>query len=561
MSQTADTMIIDANNTEGNELPFEEQNPLIPSENPSENVEEAKKEEKKENAAYKTYLKEIESETDVEAKLRITIAFMENSISQAGTPNFKNFWEGRKNCLALFKENIPQAVRSQYWAKYIELSEEANRLKTILDEQSAFAVEQIEIAIKALEEEVGQIPQIIERSANIDLSLSTTIKHKQKFYNDIQKEINVLNVHASRINALRKELIKTDMRIRQKNKFFQRLSSLGDKVFPRRKELIKEISHQFTVDVEEFIEKNFSGDVPRALFVCREEIKGLQSMAKILTLNTQSFTETRTHLSECWDKIKKVEKERKKERAVQREGFKKNHDAILALIQGFNQAFEAGSLTIAQANQKIEDIVSEMRKQELGKEELADLRNNLNHSRKLVLDKVKAEEQNRLNIEQEKERQKKEKLQSLKKEIETLFSRVETMTAEQIAGERDDLLNRIETGAFLRAEKQELERQMKPFKDIINDKREEQVLNLSANEKETLNQLKQILKERKERRQEVKNQLEIYRKAAGASGLDFEQAMNYHAQVNEEKDRLDKMNLGVKEIEDKIRELEQGLKE
>ena len=55
--------------------------------------------------------------------------FTRIALSQPGMPRFKDFWEGRRLCLPLFKENLTPKVRSQLWAEYIELSSEARRFK------------------------------------------------------------------------------------------------------------------------------------------------------------------------------------------------------------------------------------------------------------------------------------------------------------------------------------------------------------------------------------------------------------------------------------------------
>ncbi len=83
---------------------------------------------------------------------------------------------------------------------------------------------------------------------------------------------------------------------------------------------------------------------------------------------------------------------------------------------------------------------------------------------------------------------------------------------------------------------------------------------LSDDDRHALQQLKNILNQRKERRQEIKEQLEVLRKGAGSSSLDFEKAMSYTTQINEERERLEKANQGIAEIEDKIVELRSKLK-
>src|SRR5207249_5477090 len=86
----------------------------------------------------------------------------------------------------------------------------------------------------------------------------STIDAHYEIYDRLQRSLELFNVCATRINGLRKELVKTEMRIRDKNKFFHRLSKLGDLVFPQRKALINEVSARFIEDVEKFITNSFN---------------------------------------------------------------------------------------------------------------------------------------------------------------------------------------------------------------------------------------------------------------------------------------------------------------
>ncbi|WP_068470175.1 hypothetical protein [Candidatus Protochlamydia phocaeensis] len=523
-----------------------------------------KKKEHKEahTAQFEAFLKIFNEQADAEAKLQMAIDFMESALAQGGTPHFRSFWEARRLCLPLFKENISPAVRSQLWQKYSELSKEARRLKEILDEQSAFAVEQIEIAIQALEKDIHQYDEQVEKESLPDhLVFPQALKEKHALYENLQKQLNVLNVQASRINALRKELLKTEMRVRQKNKFFQRLSSAGDAVFPKRKELIKQISHQFVEDVDQFISSYFSNEASNeSLYTLREEIKALQGLAKVLTLNTNSFTQTRMRLSECWDKIKVEEKERKKERAQQKVVFKQNAELIRQQIQAAKDALEKENLPTTDAHKKIEDIVSLMRKTDLGREELKKLREELGELRAILQERTKSEEEARQQQENERMRQKKEKYKMLRDQADKLVRQSDTFEADQLIAERDQLLAQIQETNLTKNEKNELERILKSLKDIIAEKQEKALMDISEDERHALQQLQDILKQRKERRQEIKNQLEIYRKAAGSSSLDFERAMSFTDQINEEKERLEKANQGIREIEKKIADLQSKLK-
>ena len=499
----------------------------------------------------------MEKLPDSETKLQFAVDFMEASLAEGTSPHFKSFWEARNICLQLFKENISPGLRALLWSKYSDLSKEARRLKDILDEQSAFAVEQIEIAIKALEDEITAFVEGSHQLAHVDFSIeSVALQQHIADYSRLQGELNLLNTQASRINAMRKELIRTEMRVRQKNKFFQRLSAAGDKVFPKRKELIKDVSKLFVEDVDAFIASNFSEDsFTGALFVLREEIKMLQNMAKMLTLNTHSFTHTRMCLSKCWDKIKNEDKERKKERNQLREEFKQNFDTAMEKLNAFRQIYETSELSSAEATKQLDLVVAEVRSLEHGRDELHKLRETVQEFRKPITEKIKAQEQARVDQENEKELKRRQKITDIKQEIEQLKKDAESLDAESLEAKRSGILESIESLAISKLERQEMERQLRPLRDLISEKKESSLLSMSEDDRQSLQQLREVLKQRKERRQEIKAQIDVLRKAAGSSGLDFEQAINANNQIAVEKERLEKINQGVEEVEQKIAKL------
>jgi hypothetical protein len=506
---------------------------------------------------YEQFLSELEKIADHESKLQFIIDFMEASLAQGGTPHFKNFWEARNLCLQLFKENIAPAVRMILWAKYNDLSKEARRLKEILDEQSAFAVEQIEIAVKALEDDITNFDEHLDKMAKIDFQVSSLALEKSlSVYERLQRELNLLNTQASRINAMRKELIRTEMRVRQKNKFFQRLSAAGDKVFPRRKDLIKEVSQNFIADVDAFINDHFTREnFDDSLFALREEIKTLQNMAKILTLNTHSFTHTRMRLSECWDRIKAEDKERKKERAQLKSAFKQNFDDAMQKLQEYKQNYETQHPSISDATKQLDALVNEIRNMEHGRDEIRLLKAEVQALRKPIQEKIHAQESERQSQDQEREKQRRQKILDLKFQVEELVKNSMALDADDIEAKRNVIVDLISSSNMGKAEKQEIERQLKPLRDLISEKKESSLLTLSDDDRQSLQQLKEVLKQRKERRQEIKTQIDALRKSSGSSGLDFEQAMNFNAQVEAEKERLEKINQGIQEIEQKIAQL------
>ncbi len=507
---------------------------------------------------WQQFMSEFEKQESIEQKLQFVIDFMEKALSQTGSPHFRSFWDARTLSLTLFKENMAPAVRTVLWNKYTDLSKEARRLKEIFDEQSSFAAEQIEIAVKALEEEIAAFDQQLEKfsSPPLDLAGTTLAPHANRYF-QLQRELDLLNTQATRVNALRKELIKTEMRVRFKNKFFQRLSAIGDSVFPRRKEQIKVLSQLFIDDIDAFIKNHFSSETIReSLFALRDEIKFLQNIAKTLTLNTNAFTHTRMRLSECWDKIKGEEKERKKEWTEQKAQHKQNCELVQEKIDAYKAAQGAEELGLDALFKQLDEIAEYMRSVSLGREDVVSLKTQIHDLRREIQEKLDAAENARQQQSQDRDRKRREKVAELQNEIKELIQKAPQCDYDAFVAARDELVVKIGAAAVMKNERAELERQMKPFRDLIASKKESALMDMPQHDREALGQLKDLLKERKTRRQEIKEQLEQYRRASGSSGLGFEQAMEYNALIASEKETLEKINQGIEEIEDKIAELE-----
>jgi hypothetical protein len=507
---------------------------------------------------FSDFMRQFQEEATPEGKIRLGIDFMRTALSNSGTPRFKDFWEGRRACLPLFKRNISLKVRSQLWSLYVELSAEAKRLKEILDEQSAFAIEQIELAIQAVERDLEHYELTLSQTQEVPLPFEgVSLKNKAEIYNAIHKELLLLNALAAHVSAMRKEVVKTEMRIRIKNKLLGRLSLCGDKIFPKRKELIKEISKQFISDVDEFIASHFQDEefhqVP--LYALREEIKQLQSLAKVLTLNTHAFTETRLKLSGCWDKIKNREKERKKQAQHKRQTFKQHYDLVMEKIKPFAEACAAG-ISIDECNKLSNEILDFMRSVELGRDEVRALKDEIHKAKRGPLERSREVELERQRKEKEVESLRREKINALKNELNTLIAQAEGIEVEVLIDRRDQILKQFEEFAFSKAEKQIVDRLFKQLKDMIDDKKERMLLALSEDDLKALDQLKAALEERKQRRYEIKNQLEQYRKLLGGSGFDFEKAMMYREMIEAEKALIEKVNASIEEIEARIDEIE-----
>lgn len=531
----------------------------IPSETDSSEAaaESSPRISREESPLFKEFAEKLALFSTPEERIAFGLQFMRSSISQEGSPRFREFWEGRRLILPFFKENLNPAIRSNLWNEYVELTVEARRLKEILEEQSSFAMEQIDLAIQAIESDVAGFEELLKTSGEISFSdRSETIQKKADVYGQIQRELNLLNTLASRLNSLRKEIIKTDMRIRFKTKFFKRLSELGDHIFPKRKELIEAISSEFEKDVNQFVTNHFDGDevVGAPYFAIREEIKALQSMAKVFTLNSGVFTRTRLKLSECWDKVKVLEKEHKKEIFERRQASSEQREGIQAKIDALKQT--CAEMPIQDLNREIDAISNEMRGIQLQRDDVRYLREELFKLREPHLAAQEQKAKELLEAEKEKLRVKREQISALKERISNLIKEGESMELVALQNDFSEIESELAKVEVSKMEKQQLERSLRPLKDLVADKKEHSLLNLSEDDKKALDNFKLALQQRKERRQEIKDQLEVYRKALGGSNLDFEKAMHYQELVEQEKERLEKANAAIEEIEQKIAELE-----
>ncbi|MFY7842944.1 MAG: hypothetical protein ACOVOR_02905 [Rhabdochlamydiaceae bacterium] len=501
---------------------------------------------------FQRFIVDLEKIHDAEMKLRFCLDFMRESLSQQGHPRFDDFWNSKKCAFNLFKEPLNAKSRSLFWSEYVELSSEAKALKQILDEQAAFAAEQIELAISALENDINIYANFEAISHLFEVPSSLFFKEGQKkFYDETQSKLNFLNALASRINALRKEVGKVGMKIRHKVKLFDRLSLLGDRVFPSRKELIKLLSDQFAQDIQFFLDTQL-GSSKLDLLNLKDEIKLLQSVAKQLTLNTNAFNTTRVKLSSAWDALKELNKERKKEWLQKRSLFKDNHDVVMNQIQELAALCQVATVCMEEANQKADAIFNSMKALALGKEEVRSLKQALHEARQPIYDRQQELDKIEKIKQQELEKQKREKVDSFKTRLIQTVAAFESLTLEELTHAYTLFSTELAQLPVPKSEKMLMERSLKEIKDLIGEKKSLFLMNLSQDQLSNLENLKLLLEERKQDRQEIKEQIEIYRKALGGSGFDFERAMMYRELIETEKGRLEKANRSVEEIEEKI---------
>lgn len=501
-------------------------------------------------------IQEIEQLENPDEKLKKTIELMELSIAQKGKPHFKVFWEAREQCLKLFKENVTPAVRAVFWEKYRDLTQQARSLKEHFEEESAFAIEQIEKAVDAIEHGLKELPELILTTSLSDFPNSChAIADHLNDYIDIQKELNYLNAHASRINSLRKELISTKMRIRKKNKFFERLSGLGNQVFPRRKSLVEEMSNLFLDDIDVFIQRYFTPlSTEKSPHVYREEIKALQAVAKHLNLNSKVFSQTRLKLSECWDKLKELDKERKKQFEEKKEIFNVNADTIREKLKEYTEKYSTGDFSTHDAQEEMDEIFKAMRDVELGRDHVKALRDEITFAKQPLLDKLKEDEKKRHQVELQKEEQRQSNIKAVEEKTAELLKNCDKTDATALFDQLCSIEKAIDGLNLPEFEKKTMLSSLIEIENVAFEK-EENDFSLPDDPKKAKKTLQDRLQVKMQRRVLIKDKLTEYRKACGGSCLDFEQSLHYNQQLNAEKVRFERINNEIRALESQLAKL------
>jgi len=539
--------------------------------------------------------------SEEEARVAIQQGFegMRVALARVPHPDFKKFWEVRTAAVPLLKLITDSKERSLFWDEVARLSLEAKRSKEHLEQASAFAVEQIRLAVDAIDKDLQRFDELVALIPEAaELKQCQFLKEHAEFYLKAQRELKLLTGLASKLQGLRKEVLATEMRMRDKVKFLERLSKLGDLLFPRRKELLKSVSERFLTDIGAFAEKFFpAGQMAQSahLGAVREGIQQLQQVAKMLALAPQAFGESRTLLSGCWEQLKKREKERKEQanaekkreaegggkreagerrkrepgsgpdgRRPERRGPERRKDPAAPLVlsdkgqlvagkvRAFAEKCTAGAFLAEAAMEASEALLDEMREMRLPREEEKRLRGDLLDARRPLQDQLQQKQQALVAAREEQDRRIAEKGAELKRQLQQLMDEADKLEIRELQERRDQIADQIPSLSLSKLERQRAEQQLARVRERIADRKEEELLAADPALAQSMQHLEQMWEERQARRLESKQQLESYRKVMGGSGLDFEKSMIYQDLCDAERARLDKLTEEIEEIEEKI---------
>lgn len=522
-----------------------------------------------ENSSIESMLQCLNSLTDIEDRVRECLKFMQQVLSNDLRIDIRVFWGLKKYCLPLFKD-LSGLARNCFWKTYIDLNTEARKLKAFMDEETAFVCEQIEIAVAHLEKDVGEFfnshNDFCDSRDKFVLAIVneiSSLKDKERlYYSDIYVDLSWLNIFVSRLVNLRKELIKTDMRIKLRNRFFQRLSVVGDLIFPKRRDLITAVSESFKSDIIRFAEDHFNtgfsrDKIKKNLFVLKNEIRLLQNLAKELTLNTSCFSEVRGSLSQCWDKLREFEKEIKQERIGERQASGENTRLVEERLGIIRENFLSSALSLNDCRTELGNVSKWMRKLDLVHSDVVSLREKLRNCYSLIEEAELSEEK----LRQEKDREK-EALRAEKQcEFDAEVQKVQMMLSggvdcSEIKSVLEALTVRlVKIECFSKSERGAREKLLNNLKNNVSENEEKILLSLSSEDEVAFAKLKEALVLKKDRRKELKEQLEKYKKLSGSSGCNFEKAMYYDQLIYEEKEKLNALNQSISDLEKHISDL------
>jgi hypothetical protein len=244
--------------------------------------------------SFEDFEKQFASLPHPEGRVEIALEFMRTLLADGENVRMQEFWEVKNRCVEAFKLSMNPIKRRTLWTTYVELTDEAKQLKVILDDKANFAIEQIDLALQAIDRDLKQ-PQ----SYPVALEFPLNFPFEEKC-RSLEGEISFLHMIGCRLNALRIESIETEMRFKHRNRLLKHISLLGDIVFPRKKELIKELSDTFLSKIQDFVHgDDFS----------RNDIVICQNLQKELTINPSTFKQVRQLLSEAWNRDRRPKAE------------------------------------------------------------------------------------------------------------------------------------------------------------------------------------------------------------------------------------------------------------
>src|SRR6185295_5971993 len=192
--------------------------------------------------------------------------------------------------------------------------------------------------------------------------------------------------------------------------------------FPKRKELIGQVSSFFMADVDAFVQHSFSKEksIPE-LFHLLDEIKALQAAAKELTLNAEAFSTTRKQLSECWETIRHVIEDTRKKETEEKSQARQHCDEFVALLDGLRKKFDEKQISEKEAQNQLEGFTNKLKQLTHDRDDMRFLREKLMQLRDHLHARERGELEAQHRVIREQNEAKEKGLESVEKRVEELF--------------------------------------------------------------------------------------------------------------------------------------------
>jgi len=229
----------------------------------------------------------------------IPLAKMKAFIEAKEIQDWEEFNEAKKTFLERFKTLAQSLEKQQSWKEFTEYADSARALRKLQEEEGEFAAEMILKALDALDHEVDHWQAVKSHIYLPIFDKVAAFKPLKEAIIEPLLKFKFLAVKGQQLQDLRQELTKTGMRLSVKGKLFDRLSKLGDKIFPVKKEAAALVLEYFQQGLQGFCNKaEGEEDGLELLF----QIRIIQGFLKELVLKKGDYESIKKRLDPLWKK-------------------------------------------------------------------------------------------------------------------------------------------------------------------------------------------------------------------------------------------------------------------
>lgn len=503
-----------------------------------------------------------QQEASPEEILNVSIGFMRSCLQEIPISDLRQFWEVRQFCFPLFKQITNRKSRAELWGCYMELTRQGRQLRSAVEEESVFALEQIQLAVQDVSNQIQELFRADQITLPMDFvipEIPQALKEKKEILIEKQAILHLLHLFGMRIQSLRQELILTPARMKAKQGLFQSLSSLGDQVFPLKKKIVGEVNEIFKHEIDRFAAHHFSPSaltsdrLKRQFFFLRNEIKQLQNLAKFFSLEPLVFSETRSLLSSCWDSLKGMEKTIRKDLIENKQTSSQNKQKYDDLIAQFSKQLEQGMLSRADAESRWNAIKKEAHQSQLLRSDLRLILQDLDRTRKEVDLLIQKEDIAQKEESQRVQQKKQEEVHRFLAQMDHIAEgiRQSKRAADEDYQKIESLVHQLEQLPVVLEERSRIIDHCKNVQNLWMETIEEQLDPSSVTYRRDL---QRCLEKRKFQRAALKHQIEEYRKILASSSLEIERSLHLQQAVRIDKATLEHCEASIKRLEEQMRQ-------